>query len=118
MLSRLLVVALLVGPWLVPLVAVASDNAREMAPGHTRERHPARVREAAASTAEHTDKVNINTADVKELMTLHGVHHKAAEKIVEYRDAHGAFKKPEDIKKVDGVGHGLWERNHDRIVVK
>lgn len=62
--------------------------------------------------------VNINSADVKELMTLDGIGHKVAEKIVQYRGAHGDFKKPEEIRKVDGVGHGLWEKNRERIVVK
>ncbi len=38
-------------------------------------------------------KVNINTADVKELMKLAGVGRSLAEKIVQYRDAHGPFKK-------------------------
>ena len=62
--------------------------------------------------------VNINTASVKELMKLDGVGRQVAEKIVEYRDAHGPFKKPEELRKVEGVGSGLWERNRTRIVVK
>ena len=65
-----------------------------------------------------TGKINVNTADVKSLMTLTGVGRKVAEKIVEYRDSHGPFKKPEEIRKVEGVGNGVWERNRDRIVVK
>lgn len=64
------------------------------------------------------DKVNINTADVKELMKLSGVGRSVAERIVQYRDAHGAFKKAEELRKVEGVGAGLWERNRERIVVK
>ena len=63
-------------------------------------------------------KVNVNTADVKSLMTLTGVGRKVAEKIVEYRDSHGPFKKADDIRKVEGVGNGVWERNRERIVVK
>jgi len=55
---------------------------------------------------------------VKSLMTLDGVGRKVAEKIVEYREAHGPFKKPDDVRKVDGIGGGLWERNRERIVVK
>lgn len=70
---------------------------------------------AAAATRE---KVNINSASVKELMALEGVGHKLAEKIVEYRDAHGPFKKAEDLRKVEGVGGVLWEKNRERIVVK
>jgi competence protein ComEA len=63
-------------------------------------------------------KVNINTAGVKELMSLRGIGHKVAERIVEYRDAHGPFKKPEDLKKVEGVGQGVWDRNRERVVTK
>jgi competence protein ComEA len=62
--------------------------------------------------------VNINTADVKQLSTLDGVGKKLAQKIVDYREAHGQFKKPDEVRKVDGVGKALWERNRDRIVVK
>jgi competence protein ComEA len=72
----------------------------------------------SASTHVGDDKININTADVKDLMKLHGIHHNLAEKIVKYRDEHGLFKKPEDLRKVDGVGGGLWEKNRDRIVVQ
>ena len=71
-----------------------------------------------ASTAVGGDKVNINTADVKALMTLEGVGRKVAAKIVEYRQAHGPFKKADELRKVDGIGGGLWERNKERIVVK
>jgi len=63
-------------------------------------------------------KVNINTADVKELMKLQGVGRSLAEKIVQYRDAHGLFKKAVDLRKVEGLGDALWEKNRARIVVK
>jgi len=72
----------------------------------------------ATATAATHDPVNINTADVKGLMALDGIGHKVAERIVEYRTAHGPFKKAEEIRKVNGVGEHLWEKNRDRIVVK
>jgi competence protein ComEA len=62
--------------------------------------------------------VNINTADAKELAKLDGIGHALAEKIIDYRQKNGPFQKPEDLRKVSGVGRGLWERNRDRIVVK
>jgi len=68
--------------------------------------------------AGHEDKININTADVKELMKLAGIHKKTAEKIVEYRQAHGLFKKPEEVVKVEGIGHTLYEKNRARIVIE
>jgi len=73
---------------------------------------------AAATSAPDGAPVNINAADVKELMKLEGVNRRVAEKIVEYRDTHGPFKKPEELRKVEGVGNGLWERNRTRIVIK
>ena len=73
---------------------------------------------ATTTATPDTAPVNINTADVKELMKLEGVGRRVAEKIVEYRDTHGPFKKPEELRKVEGVGNGLWERNRTRIVIK
>jgi len=72
----------------------------------------------ARASAPDAAPININTADVKELMKLEGVGRRVAEKIVEYRDTHGPFKKPEELRKVEGVGNGLWERNRTRIVIK
>jgi competence protein ComEA len=72
----------------------------------------------AATTAPETTPININTADVKELMKLQGVGRSLAEKIVQHRDAHGPFKKAGDFRKVEGVGDGVWEKNRERIVVK
>lgn len=63
-------------------------------------------------------KVNINTASRAELMKLNGIGPAVADKIIEYRKTHGAFGKPEDIRKIQGIGKGLWERNRDTITVK
>ena len=79
------------------------------------------VAESSASSAavsETHDKININTASAKELQKLDGVGHAVAERIVHYREEHGPFKRGEDLRKVEGIGAGLWERNRDRIVVK
>ena len=102
------------GRWILAALLTAAC----LAPGSAgAEVHP-RAERAKVATTTGDHPVNINTADVKELMTLDGIGHKVAEKIVQYRDAHGEFKKPEEIRKVDGVGGGLWERNRARIVVK
>jgi len=79
------------------------------------------VAESSASSAavgETHDKININTASAKELQKLDGVGRAVAERIVHYREEHGPFKRGEDLRKVEGIGAGLWERNRDRIVVK
>jgi competence protein ComEA len=63
-------------------------------------------------------KVNINEASKAELMKLAGVGPGGAQKIIDYRDAPGPFKKTQDLEKVDGIGKGVVEKNAGRIVVK
>jgi competence ComEA-like helix-hairpin-helix protein len=46
---------------------------------------------------------NLNTATVVQLDKLPGVGPKTAQRIVEYRIAHGPFKTWEDLKKVKGL---------------
>ena len=47
-----------------------------------------------------------------------GVGRKVAERIVAHREARGPFKKPDDVKKIEGVGEAVWEKNRLRIVVR
>ena len=66
---------------------------------------------AGSLWAEETNMININTASEEELAQLIRVGPKTAEKIVKYREQHGAFQKPEDIMLVQGVGKKTWELN-------
>ncbi len=84
----------------------------------TRPEPSAKDRPARVVAIPSETPVNINTAGVKELMTLTGVGRKAAERIMAHREARGPFKKPDDIKKVEGVGDAVWEKNRPRIVVR
>jgi len=102
--TAMIVTALTLMPW----TTMAADKSTKTS-GHT-----ATVSATVGSEA----KVNINTAGVKELSTLDGIRPKVAERIVAYREAHGPFKKPEDLKKVDGVGKAVFERNRERVVTK
>ena len=79
---------------------------------------PTAAQAVSAAAPDGAARININTAGVKELMTLEGVGRGLAEKIVKHREANGSFKKPTDLRKVEGVGDALWEKNRARIVVK
>ena len=57
-----------------------------------------------SSKAAPAAAVNINTAPASELQTLPGIGAKVAERIVEYRQKNGPFKKVEDLMNVRGVG--------------
>ena len=48
--------------------------------------------------------VNLNTATAEQLATIPGVGPKMAERIIQYREKNGGFKKPEDLMNVQGVG--------------
>lgn len=65
-----------------------------------------------------TEKVNINTATEKELCTLKRVGPQYARRIIEYRTKVGAFKAPQDILQIKGIGPQTFKENKDVIVVK
>ncbi len=62
-------------------------------------------------------KVNLNTADVSELMTLSGVGQSKAEAIIQYRTKVGAFSGIDEIKNVTGIGDAMFERIKEYITV-
>jgi competence protein ComEA len=69
----------------------------------------------AGGTAE---RVNINTADAATLdRVLVNVGPSKAEAIVAYRKANGAFRTPDQLASVKGIGLATIEKNRDRIVV-
>jgi competence protein ComEA len=61
----------------------------------------ARPRQAAAAPAA---PVNLNTATQAQIETLPGIGAKAAERIIEYRQKNGGFKKIEELMNVKGIG--------------
>jgi competence protein ComEA len=56
------------------------------------------------SKASPENPVNVNTADLVELQRLPGVGPVLAQKIIDYRNQHGPFKKLNDLNNVSGVG--------------
>ncbi len=61
--------------------------------------------------------VNINTASAAELESLPGVGAKTAQRIVDYRQKNGAFKKIEELMNVQGIGEKGFLRIKDRLTV-
>ncbi|MBI3742453.1 MAG: helix-hairpin-helix domain-containing protein [Chloroflexi bacterium] len=63
-------------------------------------------------------KININKATASELDALPGIGPAIANAILDYRKQNGDFKKPEDIKKVRGIGDSIFEQIKDKITVE
>lgn len=63
-------------------------------------------------------KININTADLKQLDNIPGVGEATANKILSYRDENREFKSIEEIKNVNGIGDKKFENMKDLICVK
>ncbi|WP_134687184.1 helix-hairpin-helix domain-containing protein [Brevibacillus migulae] len=62
--------------------------------------------------------VNINTATMAELQSLPGIGATRAEAILAYRQKNGPFSKPEDLKKVTGIGDKTFLQLKEKIRVK
>lgn len=63
-------------------------------------------------------KININTADIKELQKLSGIGESIALRIVTYRKENGKFNSIEDLKNVSGIGENKFNKIKNNIFVK
>ena len=63
-------------------------------------------------------KVDLNSADKAELMSLPGIGEKKADDILKLREERGKFTAPEDILVIPGIGEKLLESIYDRLIVK
>ena len=72
---------------------------------------------APKPTATAAAPVNLNTATAEQLATIPGVGPKMAERIIDYRQKNGGFKKVEDLMNVSGVGEKSFLKMKPLITV-
>jgi len=72
---------------------------------------------ATGATATAAAPVNLNTATAEQLATIPGVGPKMAERIIDYRQKNGGFKKVEDLMNVSGVGEKSFLKMKPLITV-
>ena len=76
-----------------------------------------RPSQTAPYRSENIGKVNINSASAEELSMIPGIGDTYAQRIVEYRNKHGAFIQIEDLANVKGIGEGLIKTIKEYITV-
>lgn len=79
---------------------------------------PALGEEENRETGVESGKVNLNTADEKELCTLRGIGTSRAQAILKYRGEKGRFDRIEELLQVPGIKESIFEQICDQITVK
>lgn len=80
------------------------------------------VTAGSADTQPTTDSaagypVNINTAALTDLMTLPEIGLVLAQRILDYREAHGSFQAVEELMNVEGIGEKRMEQLLDLVTI-
>lgn len=71
--------------------------------------------QSPAGTTAAKGLIDINTASASRLDELPGIGPGKAQAIVEHRQAKGAFRTPEELKNVKGIGQKTYDGLKDRI---
>ena len=61
--------------------------------------------------------INLNTANAADLESLPGIGKSTAQRIVEYRQKSGGFKKIEELMNVKGIGEKSFLKIKSRLTV-
>lgn len=64
------------------------------------------------------EPVDINTASAEELQQLQGVGPVIAERIVIYRETHGAFRSLDELTSVRGISTNVIEQNKSSLSIE
>ena len=77
----------------------------------------ANLSSSTASGESVSGQININKASAAELQTLPGIGAVYAQRIIAYREEHGPFTDPTQIKEIEGIGESRYEQIRARITV-
>jgi competence protein ComEA len=97
----------------VNLAAPVSDGTQVVVP---RRAPPAGAGDSATETpGAASGPVHLNTATIEQLDELPGVGPVTAQKIVDYREQHGAFSSVDDLDAIPGIGPARLEQLRELV---
>lgn len=115
--SRIYEVILMAGGLLEEASEDSINQAQELADGQMI-KVPTKEEEKEQLSTEKTDgRVNLNTADIGELMTIPGIGEAKARSILSYREEAGGFSSVEEIMNITGIKEGVYSKIKDYITV-
>jgi competence protein ComEA len=88
----------------LPLIVLLVLGLASLASAQTTATPKPQKAKASKTVAAPAGPTNLNTATVAQLDALPGVGKSTAQRIVEYRQKNGSFKKIEELMNVKGVG--------------
>jgi competence protein ComEA len=91
---------------LVNLAAPVADGAQVVVPRRT----PAAAAGSGASAAAPAGPLHLNTATLEQLDELPGIGPSTAQKILDFREEHGAFTSVDELDAVPGIGPARLEQ--------
>lgn len=71
----------------------------------------------SSQTIQQDSRIDINTATAEQLQQLRGIGPVMAQRIIDYRNAHGAFTTIDELQQVQGIGSKTLAKIRDSIRV-
>jgi competence protein ComEA len=99
----------------INLAAKVADGQQVVVP--RRGAAPAAAGPAGDAAGASTAPVNLNSATAEQLDTLDGVGPSTAQKILDFRTAHGGFSSVDDLAQIAGIGPKKLEALRQQVTV-